>query len=369
MASKSTPLVSIVTPVYNNAEYLPECVESILAQTYQNWEYTIVNNCSTDGSGEIARRYAAKDPRIKVHDNQQFLKAIPNHNLALRQISPDSKYCKIVFADDWIFPQCVEEMVAVAEENPSVGIVGAFALWQEPTLAPSDFIVVGTGLPYPSRCVSGRHVCRRTFLEEIRVFGTSTSHLYRSDLVRRRDQFYNEANFHADREACIELLKNCDFGFVHQVLTFTRGRTAESLSSMAIDSQMILGCELQTLVSYGRDFLSDSEFTYCKNRLLSRYYNFLSISLLRGRRDAKFWDFHKRKLDETVGFSRARLASAVIARLCKAVLNPYETIAKLRERTTPSAAQAGSGSVAERRSTIHVNVPRQDLPGSAAPKC
>src|SRR4249920_1474381 len=100
------PRVSIVTPLYNNAEYLPECLDSILAQTYANWDCTIVNNCSTDRSADIAHRYAAKDSRIRVHDNSQFLPAIANHSASLRLISPSSKYCKIVFADDWIFPEC-----------------------------------------------------------------------------------------------------------------------------------------------------------------------------------------------------------------------------------------------------------------------
>src|ERR1700691_5462259 len=108
------PLVSIVTPVYNEASYLGECIESVLAQTYQNWNYTIVDNCSTDGTLEVALRYAERDRRIRVHRNSQLLSVIPNHNTALRQISPDCKYCKFVFGDDWIFPGCVEQMVAVA---------------------------------------------------------------------------------------------------------------------------------------------------------------------------------------------------------------------------------------------------------------
>src|SRR5882724_7298074 len=65
MNNSSQPLISVVTPVYNGAEHLAECIESVLAQTYQNWDYTIVDNCSTDGSVEIARRYAAKDRRIR----------------------------------------------------------------------------------------------------------------------------------------------------------------------------------------------------------------------------------------------------------------------------------------------------------------
>jgi len=54
------PLVSIVTPVYNGEPYLAECIESVLAQTYPNWEYIIQNNCSTDRTLEIASEYGKK---------------------------------------------------------------------------------------------------------------------------------------------------------------------------------------------------------------------------------------------------------------------------------------------------------------------
>src|SRR5215470_6717793 len=128
MSLAAGPLVSVITPVYNNAEHIHECIESVLRQTYQNWEYTIVDNCSTDGTAEIARRYAAKDSRIRLYENKEFLRAIPNHNNAFRQISPESKYCKVVFGDDWIFPACLERMVALAEQYPTVGIVGAYVL-------------------------------------------------------------------------------------------------------------------------------------------------------------------------------------------------------------------------------------------------
>src|SRR5437773_8105341 len=122
------PLVSIVTPVYNAAAYLPECIESILAQTYPHWDYTIIDNCSTDDSPAIARSYAAKDSRIRVQRNDHCLPAMANHNMALRQLSRASKYCKVVFADDWIFPECLQKMVAVADEHPTAGIVGSYCL-------------------------------------------------------------------------------------------------------------------------------------------------------------------------------------------------------------------------------------------------
>jgi glycosyltransferase involved in cell wall biosynthesis len=322
MESLSLPLVSVVTPVYNGAEYLAECIESVLAQTYRNWDYTIVDNCSTDGTAEIAQAYAAKESRIRVIRNREFLPAVPNHNVALCQLSPQSKYCKVVFGDDWIFPRCLEEMVAAAEENPSVGIVGAYGL--------EGRTLTSAGLDYPSRCVSGREVCRRLFLEDVYVFGSATSVLYRSDLVRSRDPFYNESNVHADEESCIVLLKTSDFSFIHQILTFQRMRP-DSISRFTQDLNTFVAGRLYSLVTHGRDFLTEEEFELSMNALLAKYYNFLAVSLLRGQ-DKKFWEYHRSKLAETVGFSRARLAGSILARLCRAVLNPYESAEKLQER-------------------------------------
>ena len=103
---KLLPLVSVVTPVYNTEEYIRECIESVLAQTYGNFEYIIVNNCSMDNTGEIAESYAKKDSRLRIYHNKQHLSQVENYNTALEQISPHSKYCKLVQADDWIFPCC-----------------------------------------------------------------------------------------------------------------------------------------------------------------------------------------------------------------------------------------------------------------------
>jgi len=352
MNTSSQPLVSIVTPVYNGAEYLAECIESVLAQTYQNWDYTIVDNFSTDGSAEIARRYAERDSRVRVHENRQFLPAISNHNAALRLISPTSKYCKMVFADDWIFPDCLKEMVAVAEEHPSVGIVGAF------TLEGSG--VACTGLPYTRTFVSGREICREHFLNKLYVFGSANSVLYRSDLIRGRDPFYNEANIHADTEVCFALLRTCDFGFVHRLLTFTRVRP-ESLATMSADMQTCFAGMLQALVAHGRHYLNGDEFEDLLDGHLSEYYKYLGKNLMLGR-DKNFWDYHKGKMSETgIGFSRVQLAKGLLATLSDAVLNPKNSIEKLlrrRAKREPDnrGRESGLESIMTPRSehTIHV---------------
>jgi hypothetical protein len=235
----------------------------------------------------------------------------------------------------------------VAEENPSVGIVGAYGLQGKE--------VMWDGLPYPARLVSGRAVCRQLLLEGTYVFGTATSLLFRAHLVKAQDPFFNEANLHGDMEACLVLLKTCDFGFVHQILTYKRLRPG-SLTAFTEDINTLIAGHLHNLVMHGPDYLTRAEFEECLRRQVCEYYNFLAISLMRGRRDKKFWDYHKRKLTEAgIDFSQWHLAGAMLARLCRAVLSPYETLGKMRKDRSLNVGQAGDEMVGTGQSPISVN--------------
>src|SRR5262245_55814999 len=109
------PLVSVITPVHNGAEYLAECIASVLRQTYTHWELLVVDNKSTDATTEVAEEAAQGDPRVQVRREEEFLGVYGSHNRALRAMSPAARYVKFVHADDWLFPECLERMVAVAE--------------------------------------------------------------------------------------------------------------------------------------------------------------------------------------------------------------------------------------------------------------
>lgn len=289
----------MVTPVYNGEKYLAECIESVLAQTYQNWEYIIVNNRSTDRSEEIARHYAGQDSRIHVQTNEQFLALMPNWNHALRQIPPESKYCKVVHADDWLFPECLARMVEVAEAHPSVGIVSAYRL--------NENWVDLDGLPYPSTFMPGREICRMSLLKHhLHVFGSPTSLLLRADLIRSRPTFYNESNFHADTEACYDLCQQADFGFVHQVLTYTR-RHNESMTSLTNRFNTRLANWLLVMKKYGPVYLSQEEYRQRLEEKIQAYHEFLARSIFE-LREKEFWDYHKKALQELgVPFRKTRL--------------------------------------------------------------
>jgi len=329
MTVVSQPLVSVLTPVHNGEQYLRECIESVLAQTYANWDYTIVNNCSTDRTLEIAQQYAARNPRIRIHNNDVFVRVIENHNNAFRQISPASKYCKVVAADDWLFPECLERMVRLAEEHPTVAIVGAYQIRGTGVASP--------GLPYPKTVTSGREICRRQLLGGPYIFGAPTTVLFRSDIVRARDAFYNESNLHADDEACLEFLEQADFGFVHQILTYRRVQEGSMTSFSERFNTYVPGL-LHLLVKFGPTYLTEDERSTRIREVLRDYYRSLARSVF-ARRDAAFWQYHRTKLTE-LGYpmSRARIAGAAISMIVDLLINPKVTLQKLKDRANHRAA-------------------------------
>ena len=98
-------LISIVVPIYNVSEYLPECIESILNQTYSDIEVILVNDGSTDGSGAICEAYAKKDSRIKVITQKNCGLTVTRRNGVM---SAEGRYIGFVDGDDWIEPDMYE---------------------------------------------------------------------------------------------------------------------------------------------------------------------------------------------------------------------------------------------------------------------
>ena len=283
MNAAADPLVSVITPVYNGAEYLAECIESVQRQTYQNWEYIILNNASTDQTLEIAQTYARADQRIRVHSNEALLDIISNHNSAFRLISPSTKYCKIVSADDWLFPECLSRMIEVAEANPSIGLVGSYQMSGGGNDR-NDWCVKWDNVVYRSSIISGRDICRSHFLGGRYIFGTPTSLLYRAGLVRREANFYPNSSAEADTSACYNMLRDTDFGFVHQVLSYERDQHVRTTTRSRSMNAYALS-RLCDLLTYGELYLSADERSKRSLELWNEYYVFLAKSLLQRRNE------------------------------------------------------------------------------------
>ena len=109
-----TPLVSVIIPIYNVEAYLPQCLDSVISQTYSNLEIVLINDGSTDNSLAIANKYAANDSRIIVVDK-------PNEGVAATRnvgiATIKGEYVQFVDADDWIEQDMIEKMLNTALRN------------------------------------------------------------------------------------------------------------------------------------------------------------------------------------------------------------------------------------------------------------
>ncbi len=340
MPSRFEPLVSIITPVYNGEKLLPECIRSVLAQSYSNFEYTIVNNCSTDRTLEIAELFAKNDPRICIHNNSEFLSVVDNHNNAFSLVPDRAKYCKVVGADDWLFPNCLAEMIEVAEKYPTVGMVTSYVL--------ADSRIGWDGLPYPSTFMRGRDICRMRLLDGIKVFGGPSASLLRTSVVKEMQPFYKVGNYHGDTEAYLDLLQRHDFGFVHQVLSYNRHGEESRTTSFLQRVNSYLAADIEELVRFGPIYLSEQEREGRLRKATKAYYRFLAQSVLE-HKNAEFWAYHRERMQKIgVGIDYFKLGRYVLGRVLDAALNPERTVEHLvrilRQREWPSMATGVAGS-------------------------
>lgn len=280
MSDVPGPLVSVVTPVYNGETFLAACIESVLSQNYSNLEYVILDNSSSDGTSEIIDRYARNDPRIRAVRNAELLPQIDNWNESMRHIGADSVYCKVIHADDLLLPECIERMVDVGERYPSVSLIGAYRI--------DGRGISMTGIEYPCEFVKGGDLARTRLMGRIPdMFGSPTSVMYRSSAVRARgDDFYNRQNPHADTEACFALLQDGDYGFVQQILTYTRRHAGAETPAMRAQGTHNIG-RIMIARDLGPAFLNAQEHRQAMDLQLRYYYGYLANNLKR-LTDSKF---------------------------------------------------------------------------------
>lgn len=317
------PFVSIVTPVYNGEKFLEQCIESVLAQSHTNFEFVILDNASSDDTNVIAAAYARKDSRIRLHRNERTFPVVENWNRALELISPDSLYCRILHADDTMYPDCLEKCVAVAENNPSVGIVGS--LWLRGRSIQCE------GLPRTRDVFEGKEIARLFMRDQVFAMAP-TSNMIRSDLVRAHKPFYPTQYLHADLAAYYELLKDCDFGFVHEVLAFSREHENSITTTIAERNQTILREGLLMLQHYGPNFFPAGELAEVEHTYLRRYYR----SLVRGavtRRSPDYVKYHLAGLQQANRTpTPIDLIRAASAEFTLSILHPGKLVRHLSNR-------------------------------------
>ncbi|MET0326682.1 MAG: glycosyltransferase family A protein [Ilumatobacteraceae bacterium] len=325
----SKPLVTVITPVYNTGEYLEEAIQSVLAQTYDNWRYVISDNHSTDDTAAIAARYAELDPRITIVRPPTFLAQVHHFNFALEHLDGDSTYCKVLLADDKMLPACLAEMIEVAETSDHIGLVGSYRLIETEA--------AGFGIPLGVTDVPGRVAGRLHLIGRVYPFGTPSSVMYRASEVRARNPtFYPVDRIYFDSDAAFEIVSGADLGFVHQVLTFSRFQP----DSITHRERTLYSGELDRvlcLAGYGERFLDADELRRATAEARRSYYEKLGREWLLDRfrrRRTELWDYHTGRL-ATIGATveRRELWKGAGRAIFRALGQPSEVVKRVVHRT------------------------------------
>ena len=225
--SPRDPLVVIVTPVYDGADFLAETMECVQAQTYQNLVHCVFDNASTDATSEIIAHFAGRRVPLITARNTTTIPVIENWNAALTLVPPATDYFRILSADDKIVPSYIAKMVALGAQNPEIGV---FACHERLNTS-----LIGADLPTDRIVFDGRAIVRRSLLQKLRF---PYDHcLYRHPPTGIPKSFFDTDYcgtrlLCADTDAAMRLVSRTGCAVVHEPLGTTRWPGAVTAAEM-----------------------------------------------------------------------------------------------------------------------------------------
>lgn len=231
-------LVSIIVPVYNVEDYLTECIESAIKQTYHNLEIILVDDGSTDTSGKICDMYARKDVRIKVFHKQNGGQS-EARNIGI--VKANGQYIYFLDSDDVIPPEAIEKLlVACVEENADVSISGLERFSNK--------------LPVENEKVANKHVLNKTETIRRMLLQKGCGHepvgkLYKKE-IWENEQF-PEGKIYEDYATLYKIINKCDKTVIlEENLYWYRSRPGSTMKSKLTKKNMQLLDIAQEVTDY-----------------------------------------------------------------------------------------------------------------------
>lgn len=157
--------ISIVMPVYNGEKYLRESIESVLGQTYQEWELILVNDCSTDRSPAIMQEYEKRDSRVRVVHNSHNKKLPGSLNVGFEHAN--GEYFTWTSDDNRYKPQALEKMTEILEKDSGIGLVYADMDYIDEAGKKTGEVSIGAENLYYNDCVGACFLYRAAAAKEI----------------------------------------------------------------------------------------------------------------------------------------------------------------------------------------------------------
>jgi len=336
MSARTTPLVTIVSPVYNGAKYLRAAADSVLAQDYPNWRYIIADNKSTDGTPQLAEELAQRDPRISVFHGQTCENIMGNWNRAMRQTPAEAEFCSLLCVDDVLFPEFLSVMVDAGMRSPRVGVIGCYRL-EGPNISPQS---VGHLPPV----VGGREMCRLHMSRQVRMFACPSTMMYRAEVVRSRPEFFHPRFLHADVSVCYDVLRDWDFAFAQRLLVYTAmhdqsmtATTANRIGTIPLEESLMTH-------EFGPSFFEPAELARVIRQNDEHYYREVVRRLVALPKRRELLKHHeKRWADAGLTFRKSALVRAAMTESLSFLLDLRRPIRWLLRRDLPKDAIRKTG--------------------------
>ena len=257
--------VTVIVPVYNVVDYLPQCVESIARQTYAHLEIILVDDGSTDGSGPLCDEYAAHDPRIRViHKVNGGLSDARNAALDVMT----GEFVTMVDGDDYIADDCVETLLRLLQDTASDFAVGRWRMFDDVNGLPDDNTDTDQVTIY-----SQDQAIKKIFYQDT-LTNSACSRLFRASLF---DQVrFPEGLLYEDLAVVYPLLQQVKkVAYTDHLVYFYRQHQSSITGHFTIQRTHVLDI-LETL----EQSLAQERSQYLpavKSRLLSAYFNILLL--------------------------------------------------------------------------------------------
>ena len=185
-------LVSIITPSYNSLKFIVQAIESVLSQTYQNWEMIIIDDCSPDNSNEIIEKYTKKDSRIKLIKLEQNSGPAVARNKGIEFTK--GKYIAFLDSDDIWLPEKLEKQVQFMKDNYALLCYSSYLIIDENSEEVGKFDIPKTKVSYKE-------------LLKTCIIGNLTA-MYDAEKIGK---FYMEDVGHEDYTLWLKILKKIDY--------------------------------------------------------------------------------------------------------------------------------------------------------------
>lgn len=231
------PLVSVCIPAYNNAAFISEAIESVLAQEFKNFELLVIDDCSTDGTAEIVASYGAKDSRIVFLKNESNLGMVANWNRCLKEAR--GEYIKYIFADDMFScTDAIERFLQPLMTDMTVALVAS----SRNIIDDESRTLKVLGHFRDGAVIDGKVLIQRSLCEQRNRIGEPTVVMFRkSQALRGFDPRYSQL---VDLEMWVYLLEQGRFVFIEKPLTSFRvhpdQQTQKNLLRMTQVDDMLL---------------------------------------------------------------------------------------------------------------------------------